>query len=510
MGKAKKKEFEDYDLDFLDEPMTREEAKLERRRIRDRTNAAAEALQFKMTGSDDPKYFQSEPEEVKIGPQPGPQTAFLTTEADIAIYGGAAGGGKTFALLLEPLRHIENPLFGGVVFRRNSVQVRNEGGLWDESQRLYPLLNGYPREAFLEWSFPEGPTIKFAHLEYDKSVLDWQGSQIAYIAFDELTHFTEKQFFYMLSRNRSMSGVPGYVRATCNPDADSWVRNFIDWWIGKDGYPIPERSGKLRWFIKKDDSIHWANTREELLERFGKDELPKSVTFIAANVHDNQILLKKDPSYLANLKALSRVDRLRLEGGNWNVRATAGMFFRREWMPIVDALPAGAVRCVRFWDRASTPPNGENKDPDWTRGVKLYQYADGSFVLADIRSIRDTPGKVRNFIKAVASHDGPKVSIRAQRDPGSAGVEEAEHFVTMLQGYDVGTAPFSKDKVTRAKAVSAQCEVGNVKVLRGDWNEEFFRESENFPDGAHDDQVDGFSGAFNDLVINSGSILNVL
>src|SRR5690554_534113 len=73
------------------------------------------------------------------GPQAGPQEQFLKSKADIAIYGGAAGGGKTWALLLEPLSHIANPGFGGVIFRRTTVQVRNEGGLWDESARMYPL-----------------------------------------------------------------------------------------------------------------------------------------------------------------------------------------------------------------------------------------------------------------------------------------------------------------------------------------------------------------------------------
>ena len=165
--------------------------------------------------------------EVKIGPQPGPQTEFLSTTADIAIYGGAAGGGKSFGLLLEPLRHYENPKFGAVIFRRHAVQVRNQGGLWDESVELYKQFGGHPREAMLDWEFPTHMTVKFAHLENDSSVYDWQGSQIPLIAFDELTHFTEKQFFYMMSRNRSASGVPGYIRATTNPDADSGLESLL-------------------------------------------------------------------------------------------------------------------------------------------------------------------------------------------------------------------------------------------------------------------------------------------
>ena len=166
-----------------------------------------------------------------IRPQPGPQETFLGSSADIAIYGGAAGGGKTWALLMEPLRHIGNENFGAVFFRRTTVQVRNEGGLWDESEKLYPVIGASPKEHVLSWQFPSGATVSFAHLEHDKTVLNWQGSQIPLICFDELTHFSQKQFWYMVSRNRSMCGVRPYIRATCNPDADSWVAEFISWWI---------------------------------------------------------------------------------------------------------------------------------------------------------------------------------------------------------------------------------------------------------------------------------------
>ncbi len=454
-------------------------------------------------------------EVINIGPQPGPQTEFLQTTADIAIYGGAAGGGKSYALLLEPLRHFNNPRFGAVIFRRNSTQVRNEGGLWDESTTLYGGLGAHPREAYLEWVFGSGARLKFAHLEYERSVYDWHGSQIPFIGFDELTHFSERQFFYMLSRNRSTSGVPGYIRATCNPDSDSWVRKLIDWYIGADGYAMPERSGVIRWFIRLEDTIYWGDSREELLEKYGANKLPKSFTFILSTIYDNKILLDKDPSYLASLSALSRVERLRLlgdkqRGGNWNVRATAGMMFQREWFPVIDAIPNGWIQSIRFWDRAATKPTAENPDPDWTRGLKLLRYPNGLWLVADMRSMRDTPGQVENLVRNVASHDGRQCRIMSQQDPGSAGVAEATNFVKMLAGYDARVMVTSKDKITRAKPVSAQCEVHNIHVLRAPWNDEFFNELENFPEGSHDDQIDVLSGAFNELAGASASILDVL
>lgn len=439
---------------------------------------------------------------IRLASQPGPQTVFCGTPADIAIYGGAAGGGKSYGLLIDPLRHYNNSDFGGIIFRKTAVQVRNEGALWDESMKIYPLLKACPRESLLEWKFPSGMSMGFSHLEYDKDVLNFQGAQIPWMGFDELTHFSEKQFFYMLSRNRSASGVKPKIRATCNPDPDSWVRKFIDWWIGPDGFAIKSRSGLIRWFIRRNDEIVWADSKEELYAQFGRgpEVQPKSVTFIAAKLTDNKILMLNDPAYHGNLLALNRVDRARLLDGNWNIRATAGTVFRREWFPVLDTIPGGFIQVVRFWDRAATKPNETNKDPDWTRGLKLLKYPNGTFLIADLKSMQDTPGQVEHLVKNVASHDGHGVKIMSQQDPGSAGVSEAEHFIKMLAGYNVDVMTTSKDKLTRAKPVSAQAEWGNVFVLRAPWNEALFTELENFPDGPHDDIVDVLSGAFNELI----------
>ena len=256
----------------------------------------------------------------------------MSTPADIAIYGGAAGSGKSFAMLLEPLRHISNPNFGAVVFRRTSVQVRNEGGLWDETKLIYPDAGGKSHDYDLWWKFPSGASISFAHLEHEKNALDWQGSQICLIEFDELTHFTSSQFWYLLSRNRSNCGVRPYVRASCNPDCDSWVATFIEWWINPDtGYPIAERSGVLRWFIRLGEKIIWADKPEELASYVNpmtnEPIPPKSVTFIPASLADNQILAESDPGYMANLMALPLVERERLLYGNWKVRWQGEQFF---------------------------------------------------------------------------------------------------------------------------------------------------------------------------------------
>lgn len=439
-----------------------------------------------------------------IRPQPGPQEAFLGSSSDIAIYGGAAGGGKTFGLLLEPVRHSANPGFGGVIFRRTTVQVRNEGGLWDESEALYPLLGAEPIQHTLDWKFPSGANIGFAHLEHDKTVLNYQGAQIPFIGFDELTHFSQKQFWYMVSRNRSMCGVRPYIRATCNPDADSWVAKFIAWWIDEDtGYAIPARSGVVRWMVRVGEGIVWADSPEELAHHTMIDETgtevpipPKSVTFIAAKLTDNKALMAADPSYQANLLALPRVERERLLGGNWKIRAAAGLLFKRAWCPVVDVAPSD-LKIVRGWDLAGTPKTDDN-DPDWTAGTKIgVSRATGRYIVLDHVRERDTPHKIEALIANTASQDGRGVEISLPQDPGQAGKAQVQTLIKMLSGYTARATPETGDKQTRFGPFSAQCEAGNVDVLRGPWNEEWFMQLEAFPEAAHDDDADSTSRAFN-------------
>lgn len=435
---------------------------------------------------------------IEIRPQPGPQEKFLATSADIALYGGSAGGGKTFGLLSEGARHIGNKHFGAVIFRRESPQIRNEGGLWDESVKIYPSLGGRAKESILQWIFPSGAKLKFSHLQYDSDVLNWQGSQIPFIGFDELTHFTKAQFFYMLSRNRSTCGVRPYIRATTNPDADSWVAEFIAWWIDQDtGLAIPERSGVVRWFIRKNDDIIWSDSRGDLIDKF-PDALPKSFTFISASIHDNKILLEKDPGYLANLMALPLVERERLLGGNWKIRPSSGLYFKREYFQTVEAAP---VDCEwwRSWDLAATEKTADN-DPDWTVGVKIGRDKQGVFYIGDVIRFQKSPLYVEQSIMNMAAQDGVIIKIALSQDPGQAGKAQAEHLVRKLAGYQVFTERETGDKVTRAGAFSAQCEAGNVRIVRGPWNSDYLTELVNFPpekDKGHDDQVDASANGFN-------------
>ena len=446
----------------------------------------------------------------------------MATPAQICIFGGAAGGGKSFGLLLSPLRHKNVKGFGCTIFRRNFNQIFSQGGLWDESLKMYQGIRGaVPQMSLGRWKFcdKDGNTIssvKFAHIERDEELHKWQGSQICEIGFDELTHFSEKAFFYMLSRNRSTCGVTPFVRATCNPDADSWVAKFIAWWINQEtGYPIPERSGKIRWFIRRNETLYWANTKEELWEQFNlkteRERLePRSVTFIMSQLKDNQELLKVNPQYEANLMALSLVERERLLNGNWKIRAASGLYFKRTQLgEILERVPEDVIQWVRCWDLAATEKTDKG-DPAFTAGVLIGKRKNGRYIVADVVNKQMAAADVRQTIKLTAQSDRAaykRVRIRLPKDPGQAGKEQAESYIKFLSGFDVTTVAETGSKEARAEPMAAQWQAGNFDLLYGPWNEEYLLQLENFPDSTFKDMVDASANGFAE--IETRNVFNV-
>lgn len=445
-----------------------------------------------------------------LRPQEGPQELFLSTSADICIYGGAAGGGKTFGLLLESARHIGKNHYKALIFRRSYLQISSPGGLWDSSNMIYSGIHG--AKPFItpryHWKFKSGAAIHFAHLASNADCLEWQGSQIAMIGFDELTHFTEYQFFYMLSRNRSETNVKPYVRATCNPDADSWVAKFLAWWINPDtGYPIPDRSGVIRYMARKEDTIIWGNNKEELIVKGIPEINIKSVTFIASTLQDNKILMQRDPGYKANLEALPLVERERLLKGNWKIKPSAGSYFKRTQIgDILTSIPNDIVAICRGWDLAATDED-ENKEAAYTAGVLIAKRACGRFLILDVVNKQLKAGDVRKLIMTTTKADNVKyrkyctVRQRLPQDPGQAGKEQAGSYINMLAGYNVVTRPESGSKESRAEPMAAQWQQGFFDVMEGEWNEEYFNQLESFPESKFKDMVDAGSSAFGEITL---------
>lgn len=180
----------------------------------------------------------------------------------------------------------------------------------------------------------------------------------------------------------------------------------------------------------------------------------------------------------------------------------AGGEFKPDAIEVVDAVPAG-TRLVRAWDLAGTKGGG-----DYTAGALLGATPDGRYVIADVVRIQESPEGVEATIRATASRDGKGTTVAIPQDPGQAGKAQIRALTRLLSGYPVSSKPVSGDKVTRARPIAAQVNVGNVLLVRGSWNAAFLDEMRNFPNGAHDDQIDALSLAFDELTGANTSVLD--
>jgi predicted phage terminase large subunit-like protein len=437
---------------------------------------------------------------------PGPQTIAASSRAQILIYGGEAGGGKSHYLLVEPLRCIHIPDFSSTIFRRTYPQIMKAGGIWDKSRALYPKFGGVARESDLTWTFPSGARVQFTQMQHIADRFNYQGLELPLPEFDELTQFDELQFWYIVSRNRATCAMEPYIRATCNPEPFSWVHRLIEWWIDpKTGFAIRERSGVVRWLVRNDEgTIIWGDSREELMARFPGEE-PISLTFVHATLEDNPAL--NTTGYRASLKALPLYERKLLLEGNWLVRRAAGMRFKRKWFPIVDEVPQRVRRRVRYWDRASTEMSASSPDPDSTSGVRISIDENDIYYVEHRETMMETPGSRDTVIKTIAQQDSSiGTELWLEQDPAQAGVSERMYLAQHLEMYGPRFMTPTGSKWTRSGPFSAAAENGRVRLVRGRWNDAYLNQLENFVDERalpagekppHDDDVDASSGAFN-------------
>lgn len=459
-----------------------------------------------------------EVEDLKIGPQPGPQTELLACGADIAFYGGAAGGGKTFGMLLDYLHHYDNPMANSTFFRRTTPEIKAPGGPWENAVELYSNFGAKPTGSTL--IFPSGSSMKFSHLENENDKYKHQGDQIAIIYFDELSHFTFTQFWYLVSRNRSRSNIIPYIRASTNPSPDSWIADFISWWINPDtGIAVPERSGVVRYFYQFNDEFYWDDDPKKLEKKFpdlAKAAPPLSATFISSLLEDNKILMEKDPAYKAKLLSLRRVDKERLLYGNWKVREDSGGYFKREYFETIEKeeLPTDRLR-VRFWDRAGTSAKeiSENKAKGITQArtasvLLSFSMQTQMFYIEHITNDLLSPKQVVEKMTTIIESDGPYITVGLSQDPGQAGKFELDFYKERFGNYHVWDTKETGSKESRAKPASAQAEKHRIKLVRDHWNEEFIRQAENFPEGLKD-IIDALSGAFAYFVENKMASLDV-
>jgi predicted phage terminase large subunit-like protein len=276
---------------------------------------------------------------------------------------------------------------------------------------------------------------------------------------------------------------------------------LVSWWWDLDtGYAIPERSGVIRWFVRIENKLEWADSAEELRGKYPNVKA-SSITFIPSRLEDNPALTKQDPTYESKLEALPLVERERLRWGNWKIKPQAGKVFNRANFKIVDALPTDVPLWVRYWDKAGTEGGGK-----FTAGVLMGLRKNGRLIIADVERGQWSSGQRENVIRQKAQYDAThlvKYEAWVEQEPGSGGKESAENTIRKtLAGFDAHAERVTGDKLTRARPLSAQAEAENVDLLRGAWNEDFLSEAHSF-DGVtgFTDQIDAASGAANKLLL---------
>ena len=449
------------------------------------------------------------------------QEQFLSCSADIAIYGGQAGGGKSFALLMDPLRGMNNPHFRAGIFRRTMPNITRQNGLWQEAKSLYLQTGAQAKTSprhVIEW--PSGASLAFSHLQHVDDVQNHKGAQYTAIYFDELTEFEESQFWYLQSRLRSPgSGIRPYARATTNPDPDSWVRRLLDWWIDPDtGFVIEERSGVLRYFVRDGDALKWvdADYRDE------DGDPPTSITFIHATLSDNTAMVESGEAdeYRRKLKVLGKVEQDLLLKGNWNSRQVDGLFEHHaiDEKGILPGLVPWDLcdRVVRYWDLADTEPHEKNKNPDCTASAKGFvtQEDDGVHLyILDITNDQLEGAKKHRMMRSVATRDGMDVEIFLEQEGGASGKEAIREYKTRhLAGFHVEADRPSGSKTQRANVWKPLAETGHVHlVLNADgskpaWIDPFMAQLSNFDgtttSGKKRDMIDAVSGLYGVLSSN--------
>ncbi len=432
------------------------------------------------------------PQVIEIRPQPR-QEEFLSHSADIVIYGGGAGGGKTYATLLDPLRDIDNPGFGCVIFRRELEMVTNEGGLWDESQLLYSLLGAKSNSSKLVWTFPSGARIGFDGVKGEFDVLKHQGSQFAALYFEELTHFEESQFWYLQSRCRTTCGVRPRVRATLNPDPTSWVFKLLSPWVDPEWTGKRAESGETLWFIRKGGDLQWVD----------KDtQFARSLTFIKALLSDNQILEQQNPEYRANLESLDEVERARLLDGEWRVADTGGLF-KEEYFDIV---PISTFPPLSKWYRAYDCAAKAKLSNDFSAWVKFGVDQYGQIWVSDYGWEHLNWAELVSVVQNKCLQDGGGVEVFIE--DASSGVQLVHEMTNValrpeMAGFTITAVSHdNKEKYHHAAPVAARAKLKPIKVADTPKARAFinfflkFDGLGRFPDDPVDSMSVGWRGAF--------------
>ena len=420
--------------------------------------------------------------ELPVTPTPRQALALSMDWKRELLFGGAAGGGKSFYLLAAALQFVDWPEYKALILRRTFPQLKIALGLlelaneWLTGQAEgYATIDGLPTK----WRFPSGAQLDFGHCQYLRDRENYQGGGWHYVGVDELTQFLEDQYTYIaFSRQRRTvaSQIPIRVRATSNPGGTGheWVRERFK--LNADE-------------VSEADPVAFVSLAR---------------AFVPSKIRDNPHLDADE--YEQSLMELHPYERAMLMEGDWDVRPP-GALFQRDWFPMLEALPGRVRRRVRFWDLAATEKKA-GKDPDYTVGTLQAELIGAAvdYVVEDVERFQLEPGPLEQRLRAVVVSDGHEVEQVIEQEGGSAGKIASKALGRALEGYQVSFERPTGSKAVRAGPFASAAEQGRVGVLRRAWCTEWFRELESFTgdDKGHDDQVDSASGCYARLALMGG------
>ena len=401
------------------------------------------------------------------------QQAFLLLDCLDAFYGGAAGGGKSDALLMAALQYVDVPGYNAILFRNTFKNLSKPEGLIPRSHEWLQGTDAVWKDGSY-WLFPSGATLSFSYLDSPLDHFNHQSAAYQFVGIDEIVQIRKNQALYLFTRTRRSkenynSQVPIRFRCASNPPAREQVKRGA-----------------------------WVKSR------YVDNETRASRVFISARMEDNPFLDQDEYRRAFSESGIDPVTRRQLEKGDWEIRA-AGRMFKRSWFPVVEEAPKKNIRWVRYWDMAATeadPKKDEEADsqPAYTVGCKVGMTTDGLFFISSIIRDRMTPRHTEALVRQTADIDGQAVQIWMEHEPGSSGKATISYYRRkVLAGYEFRGDLVHISKTQRWGPMASQAEAGNVLLIKGYWNEDFLDEIDLAPDGSFVDQVDAASGAIEKL-----------
>ena len=379
---------------------------------------------------------------------PGPQREFIRSPADEVLYGGAAGGGKSWALLLEAARNVDNPGYRGILLRRTHSELRMS--LVAQSHVMFGTRGVY-NAADKVWRFPSGAEIWFGHMQHERDMAQYQSAEFAFIGFDELTTFTERQYEFMLSRNRNTAGIKNKIRAASNPGniGHAWVKaRFVS-------QLAPYRIG---WFAKQGES--------EVRAAWGTAGA-RTRQFIPAKLEDNPTLMESDPTYRDRLMALPYRLRMMLLEGSWDV-GFEGLVYPEfdSTVHVIDPFPIPPewrrIRSIDFGFNNPAVVQWWAVSPDDV----MYLYRE----LYHSQVLNSRLGQMVHSLSVETTEDG---QISAERFEATVADHDADGRAELSQNANMGTVAARKNVAEGIQEVAARLTIhpdtgkARLYIMRG-------------------------------------------